>query len=171
MSSALAVMTYRIAQAQTSDVAAVSSVLAEAAEWLKSKGEAIWQPQDYASENIFSDVASGMYFLAFQDNQAVGVVRFQLSDPTFWPELKEEDSAFVHRLAVRRHVARHGISTALLDFALAHAKSLGKTYLRLDCVANRTALCRFYEGYGFKFHSYHQVGSWRVARYELPLKC
>jgi GNAT superfamily N-acetyltransferase len=162
-------MSYRIAQAQASDVAVVSSVLDEAAQWLASRGAAIWQPQDYSPENILSNVSSGMYWLAFQGNHAVGVVRFQLADPIFWPELKVQNSAFVHRLAVRRHVAGQGVSTALLNFAIAQATSLGKTHVRLDCVANRAALCRFYENYGFKFHSHHQIGSWRVARYELPL--
>jgi GNAT superfamily N-acetyltransferase len=87
----------------------------------------------------------------------------------FWPDLDAADSAFVHRLAVRRAFAGQGISTALLEWAVDHARTLGKRYLRLDCDADRSRLRALYERFGFRLHSYRQVGSYYVSRYELQI--
>jgi GNAT superfamily N-acetyltransferase len=75
----------------------------------------------------------------------------------------------VHRLAVRRANAGQGISIALLQWAVEHARSLGKRYLRLDCDADRPRLRALYEGFGFRLHSYRQVGAYYVSRYELQI--
>jgi len=98
-----------------------------------------------------------------------GAMRFQLEDRLFWPDLNDAESAFVHRLAVRRACAGHGISTALLEWAVHRARSLDKQYLRLDCDAERSRLRAFYEGFGFRLHSYRQVGSYYVSRYQLQI--
>jgi GNAT superfamily N-acetyltransferase len=75
----------------------------------------------------------------------------------------------VHRLAIRRACAGQGISTALLEWAVDRARTLGKRYLRLDCDADRPRLRAFYERFGFRLHSYRQVGSYYVSRYELQI--
>jgi GNAT superfamily N-acetyltransferase len=75
----------------------------------------------------------------------------------------------VHRLAVRRAFAGQGISTALLEWAVDRARTLGKRYVRLDCDADRSRLRAVYERFGFRLHSYRQVGSYYVSRYELQI--
>jgi GNAT superfamily N-acetyltransferase len=72
----------------------------------------------------------------------------------------------VHRLVVRRRFKGQGISTALLSWAVEHARACGRGRLRLDCDAQRTKLRELYERFGFRFHSYRQVTSYYVARYE-----
>ena len=76
---------------------------------------------------------------------------------------------FVHRLAVRRSHAGQGVSTALLQWAVDRARALGKRYLRLDCDADRPRLRTLYERFGFRLHSYRQVGAYFVSRYELQI--
>jgi GNAT superfamily N-acetyltransferase len=93
----------------------------------------------------------------------------QLDDQLFWPELTDGQSAFVHRLAVRRRFAGTGVSLALLSWSVEHARRLGKLCLRLDCDHQRTKLRSVYERFGFRLHSYRQVGPYYVARYEYPL--
>lgn len=111
-----------------------------------------------------------MFFVAERDGEAAGVIRFQLDDPLFWPDLvNPAESAFIHRLAVRRRFAGHGVSTALIEWAVAHASALGKRYLRLDCDDERVRLKALYERFGFRLHSHRQVGSYYVARYEFEL--
>jgi len=107
--------------------------------------------------------------VAEDDGRIVGAIRFQLEDQLFWPDLDGRDSAFVHRLAVRRTHAGRGVSTELLQWAVDRARSLGKRCLRLDCDADRTRLRALYERFGFRLHSYRQVGAYYVSRYELPL--
>jgi GNAT superfamily N-acetyltransferase len=94
------------------------------------------------------------------------VIRFQLEDRLFWPDIPQTESAFVHRLAVRRRYKGRGVSTALLQWAVERARAVGKRHLRLDCDESRPKLRALYEGFGFQLHSFRQVGSYYVARYE-----
>jgi hypothetical protein len=50
-----------------------------------------------------------------------------------------------------------------------HARALGRSHLRLDCDKTRPKLMALYEGLGFQFHSFRQVGPYDVARYEYSL--
>jgi GNAT superfamily N-acetyltransferase len=81
----------------------------------------------------------------------------------------QNDSAFIHRLAVRRRFAGGEISSALLLWAIARTHTLGRRYLRLDCEASRARLRALYERIGFRFHSNKQVGPYFVARYEFDV--
>ena len=57
-----------------------------------------------------------------------------------------------------------------MQWAVSHARSLGKRYLRLDTDASRPKLRELYERFGFQFHSFREVGPYYVARYLYPLR-
>lgn len=133
-------------------------------------GTTMWVEGELTDDRVALEVEAGFFFVAECDGGIAGAVRFQLEDELFWPDLDTDDSAFVHRLAVRRRYAGQGVSTALLGWAAALARSLGKRYLRLDCDEERSRLRAVYERFGFRLHSFRQVGSYYVARYELPLR-
>ena len=159
----------RIEQARSDDVKAVASVLQEAAQWLANTGRPLWMPSDVSIERVLCDTAAGNFYAARDGDDIIGVMRFELEDPFYWPEVEPGTSAFVHKLAVRRSWARQGVSTALLAFARERARSLGRRHLRLDCVADRLALRTLYERFGFGLHSCVQKGAGSVARYELAV--
>jgi GNAT superfamily N-acetyltransferase len=163
-----------IGVAQPHEVDEVCSVLLEAASWLEGRGMPLWRSSELEASRVRPDVEGGSFVLARWDGDSAGTFKFQLTDPQFWPEVGD-DSAFVHRLAVRRKFAGRGVSTAMLAWAADRALSLGRTYLRLDCDARRPPLRDFYERHGFVFHSEVRVaGEWAglfdAARYELPLE-
>ncbi|MBW4454008.1 MAG: hypothetical protein KME55_15560 [Nostoc indistinguendum CM1-VF10] len=95
--------------------------------------------------------------------------KFQLEDLLFWPDISQEESAFVHRLAVRRRYSGGKTSSALLTWAVEYAQILGKRYLRLNCDASRPRLRAVYEGFDFRHHSNRQVGAYFVSRYEYEI--
>jgi GNAT superfamily N-acetyltransferase len=164
---------FEVRQATAHDAAAVKSVLDEAAEWAtaKSDGVPMWELNELALEFVRDEIDRGLFFLALAGDEPAGTVRFQLEDELFWPDLPVPDnSAFVHRLAVRRQFAGAGVATALLQFAVERARGLGKHHLRLDCDAHRGHLRAMYERFGFRLHSYRQVGPYYVARYEYQLR-
>ena len=163
-------MSLSIRQAGPGDAAAIEAVLAEAARWLEDAGMPMWLPDEITTAGIAADVARGLFFVAECDGDAAGTIRFQLEDLLFWPDVPHDDSAFVHRLAVRRRFAGHGIASALLRWAVERAAELGKRYLRLDCEAARPKLRRVYEDFGFRWHSDRQVGPHFVARYEYVVR-
>lgn len=149
-------------------VAEVSEILQEAANWLTEKGEKLWEASELAPEKIETQVAAGMFWLAKIKGENAGCIRFQTEDLEYWDDVPHSDSAFVHRVAVKRKFAGKGVAAAMLDWAKNRAELLGKIYLRLDC-GSREKLCRFYENEGFTFHSEKMRKPYSVVRYEYKL--
>ena len=158
-----------VRQAVPTDAAAVQDMLDEAARWVDALGVAMWEEGELVPGRVDREIAAGQFFIAEIDGDPAGAVRFQLEDRLFWPDLAGDDSAFIHRLVVRRRYKGRGVSTALMKWAVSRARSIGKSYLRLDTDASRPKLRELYEGFGFQFHSFRQVGAYYVARYEYPL--
>lgn len=159
-----------IRDASPNDAPLIADTLMEAAKWVEQlDGTVMWVEGELEEDRIRAEVRAGMFVVAEIDGQIAGAIRFQLEDRLFWPDLDGRDSAFVHRLAVRRAFAGQGISSALLAWTVNRARGLGKRYLRLDCDADRPRLRVLYERFGFRLHSYRQVGSYYVSRYELQI--
>jgi GNAT superfamily N-acetyltransferase len=159
-------MDVSIRQATPQDLETVSSILLEAAQWLDDTGKHMWRDGEIVPERIAANLADGIFFLAECDGEPAGTVKFQLEDPQFWPDIPQHDSAFIHRLAVRRKFAGGTVSSALLRWAVERTRSLGRRYLRLDCEATRPRLRAVYERFGFTHHSNKQIGPYFDARYE-----
>ena len=154
-----------VRQAVPSDAATVQDMLEEAARWVDALGVVMWDEDELDPGRMVREIAAGQFFIAEIDGDPAGAVRFQLEDQLFWPDLAGDDSAFIHRLVVRRRHKGHGVSTALMQWAVSRARSIGKSYLRLDTDASRPKLRQLYEAFGFQFHSFRQVGPYYVARY------
>lgn len=157
-----------IEQAAPNQVEEVSAILQEVARWLVEKGEKLWEANELAPEKIKAEVETGMFWLAKIEGESAGCVRFQTEDFEYWDDVPHSDSAFVHRVAVKRKFAGRGVAVAMLNWAKQQAKLSGKTYLRLDCT-KREKLCRFYESQGFEFHSEKNRQPYLVVRYEFKL--
>jgi GNAT superfamily N-acetyltransferase len=155
-----------VKQATLADLVTVSSILKEAARWLQATGRAMWRDDELDPERIHQDVAAGLFNLGHCDGEPAGTIKFQLEDPRFWPDFPGKDAAYVHRIAVRRQFAGKGVSTGMLAWAVRHAAALGRSYLRLDCEADRRKLRAIYEPFGFRLHSYRDVGPYHLCRYE-----
>lgn len=157
-----------IEQAEPKDAAAVSAILQEAANWLIENKRKLWEPEALSAENVKEQVENGMFWLAKVEEEIAGCVRFQLSDEEYWGDVPHENSAFIHRLAVKRKFAGKGVSKTLIDWAKTKAEAEGKEFLRLDC-ADRESLRRVYENYGFEFHSFKEREPYKVARYQFKI--
>ena len=159
-----------IRQAVAEDTPVISDILLEAAHWLQREGMPMWRDDEVVYERIVGDVSAGLFFLAESAGEAVGTFKFQCSDTIFWPDVPPDESAFVHRIAVRRRFSGRDASSVLLAWAAERALALGCRYLRLDCEASRPRLRAVYERFGFCHHSDRQVGPYFVSRYELLLR-
>jgi len=158
-----------VRQATLDDLSTVSEILSEAAVWLDRENMTLWQPEHISLAVIQQDIKLGLFNIAFCEGIAAGVVKFQTEDLVFWPDIIKSDSAFLHRLAVRRSFAGGSVSTQIFRWAIEYSRELGKHFLRLDCVADRPRLRSVYENFGFKHHSDRQVGAYFVARYEYEI--
>jgi GNAT superfamily N-acetyltransferase len=158
-----------IRPATPEDAEAVVEILHEAARWLEREGKAMWKVDELDPLSTAADVGAGLFLLAEQSGDPAGVMKYQLEDPVFWPEVRLQDAAYVHRLAVRRRYAGTGLSAKLLGWAVERTRALGLRYLRLDCEASRPRLRAFYESFGFRYHSDKHVGPYHVSRYEFDV--
>jgi predicted GNAT family N-acyltransferase len=158
-----------IRQAHSSDAQEVRSILVETATWLEEQQMPLWKVDELQLETIVRDIENKQFFLAEVDGEAAGVFKFQMEDQLFWPDVPLDESAFLHRVAVRRRFAGGIVSTAMMRWAAQRTRDLGRCYLRLDCDAARTKLRAVYERFGFRHHGDRRVGPYFVARYELPI--
>jgi len=160
----------QIEQARPDEAATVAAVLNEAARWIAAEGRPLWSAADVDLERVQRDTDAGGYFIARAGTDVAGVVRIDLEDPGFWPEMESGSALYVHKLAVSRAWAGHGVSVRLLEFARERTAQLGRPCLRLDCVADRTPLRSLYERFGFSLHSVIYKGERAFARYEMQVQ-
>src|SRR4051812_48854769 len=108
-------MQIKIERAKPDETEQVLSVLREAANWLEETGGAPWVNDELKPEFISESVEGGMFWFAKVGGEIAGCVRFQLEDKEFWDDIPHADSAFIHRLAVRRKFSGGAVSRALID--------------------------------------------------------
>ncbi len=152
--------------ATLADLVIVSGILKAAAGWLRDTGRPMWRDDELDPDKINGGVKASLFHLAYYDGEPAGTIKFQLEDTRFWPDYPAPDAAYIHRVAVKREFAGRGVSTAMLQWAVKHAATLGRSYLRLDCEADRKPLRAIYERFGFRLHSYRDVGPYHLSRYE-----
>lgn len=158
-----------VEQATLTDLKTISEILSEAADWLRQRNMPMWRDNELAPEILADDITAGLFFIGKSNGVGAGIIKFQLEDKKFWPDTSQEESAFVHRLAVRRQFAGAGVSTQLLKWAAHRARNLNRRFLRLDCEASRPRLRAFYEKFGFRHHSDFSSPPYFVSRYEYEI--
>jgi GNAT superfamily N-acetyltransferase len=158
-----------ITPAEKGEEGVASAIVQEAASWLAASGRAMWGPEDCTPEALRPAIEAGELYLARVGGEPVGTMILQWEDPLYWPDVPAGESAFVHRLAVKRSMAGKGIAHALLEWAKRTARQAGRKYLRLDCDPERQRLCAFYESVGFARHSVRPIEGYVVARYQMAL--
>ena len=163
-------------RAQPAQLELYLDFLEEIAAWLHARGIAQWRPGDFrrATDYYRQAVAGGEVWLAYAETELVGTLRILPADPIVWPEVKVDDAVYVNTLAVRRDWAHAGVGTALLAWANTVAHRMGRTYVRLDCMADNAFLRRYYAQAGFAARGEidadypASVGTLRLLRFERP---
>ena len=168
----------RIVSAQVGDLTQYIELLEEIADWLEARGIKQWRPgsfrlsADYYAESIRQSEVQ----LAFVGDELVGTLRLLLREPIVWPDVIEDDAVYVYNLAVRRTWGDHRLGAQMLEWVADRATSLGRRYVRLDCMADNQFLAEYYVRAGFdergeidaRFPA--PVGTLRLRRYEKRLR-
>jgi GNAT superfamily N-acetyltransferase len=168
-SAAQQIMNAIIIPAEAADAPVIARVLREVATWLEDVGKPLWNPADFTAATILPEAE--LYRLALVGGDVVGVFKLETSDELFWPDIGQDDSLFLHKLAIARTHTGRGLAATLLRSALEEARERGKRWLRLDCEASNGKLRRIYEDFGFAFHSEWSAPPYSVARYEYDTDC
>jgi hypothetical protein len=93
---------WNIQQARPSDAPMIASLLQEVSQRLIDEGRALWSPAEFDHERVLRDTHAGLFHVAREGEQLAGVMKFELEDAYFWPEVVPGTSAFIHKLAVHR---------------------------------------------------------------------
>lgn len=161
-----------IVQAQPSDLAVMTEILEEAAIWIESLDIDQWRPGEFlgASSQVrmAQNIRDGEGYLVLHEEQVIGTITVHEGsaiDEELWGNETLKDALYVHRLAILRAFAGNGIGIMILRWAEKVAMDAGKTFLRLDCMADNAALCTYYERYGFTCRGI--IGeNWKSSIYE-----
>jgi len=165
-----------IVPAKVDDLERFLDLLEEVADWLAGRGIQQWLPGHFRRSSDFyaESIARHEVQLAFVGGELVGAFRVLLREPIVWPDVVEDDAVYVYTLAVRRAWADQGLGGRMLEWAGKRAASLGRRYVRLDCITDNTFLRDYYTRAGFvergeiEAHFPAPVGSLRLRRYEKP---
>jgi GNAT superfamily N-acetyltransferase len=154
----------RIALAGPEDVDHVLGLINEAARWLLARGIRQWPVDpDLPRETVARQLRQRECYLAWEGDQAVGTFSLQLSDPPMWGA-QPDDALYLHGLAVRR--THRGLGRHLLSWAERMAAAAGRSYLRLDCMAENPALRAYYERAGYRHRGDVKGRGWAASLYE-----
>ena len=165
---------FTIVSARSDDLARYLDLLEGVADWLELRGIRQWPRGTFrrSAEFYAQSITQEEVQLAFIADQLVGTLRVLLREPIVWPEIVEADAIYVYNLAVKRAWAELGLGGRMLDWACIRAASLGRRYVRLDCLANNDFLCDYYTRTGFgdrgeiEAHFPPPVGALLLRRYE-----
>ena len=157
----------KITPAAAADTDSVILVLKDAVQWLQSRGLPTWNP-DTLQSVMGALICRGEVYLAWMNDQPVGTVTVQWSDPAFWGE-QPDDAGYIHKLAVMRSVAGQQIGAQMVSWAEELIKQKGRPYARLDCHADNPAINRFYQAAGYQLRGLITVQDVPLNLYEKPL--
>jgi GNAT superfamily N-acetyltransferase len=174
-----------ITRAGLDDIPAIIAIQAEAADWLLSRGIDMWhidreQATAYLQAALTGYPPTREVYLAWRgaahgglargsfatgEHEPVATFSLQASDSRIWGDMPD-DALYLHGFAVRRAVGGKGVGLALLRWAEDVAAAAGKTYLRLDCMAENPALRVYYERAGFTHRGDMYGQTWGASLYE-----
>lgn len=152
-------------------VSIAQSILQEVNDWLTTKNMRLWQDDEISREKIAHYCDTQSLYLVYSDNKAIAMFCYETEDTLFWPELKEHDSAFIHRMAIRRAFAKKNTSNVIIQWAIEKAQQDKLSYIRLDCLSDRIKLCALYAKLGFTRVDDINIKHLKVpsARYEMKI--
>ena len=89
-------------------------VIREAAKWLIDTEKPLWKLEELTKEKLLKDNKEEEFYVLRVDNELAGAMILKWNDPFFWPNIKEGQSGFVHKLSVRRKYSGTGVSEKMI---------------------------------------------------------
>lgn len=163
-------MTLLIARGTLDDVTETDALIRATAEWLIKKGQPLWGPNETSRDELMRVAHSGELVVGRVLGELASCMYLHDEDRLFWPQVREGEAFYIHRLAVARTFAGRGYAHAMLEWAANEARAKGRPYLRLDCEPRAKLLALYTSaGYTRVDSAPIQVGEHFVVRHEKRL--
>jgi len=78
-------------------------------------------------------------------------------DKEIWGEKDQADAIYIHRIATHPLYRGNRFIDAIVSWAIAYARSINRTYVRLDTLGHNTRLIEHYTSAGFHFLGMHKL--------------
>lgn len=146
----------RVEPATPDDLPAVHAAYADARALQRERGANLW-PQ-FPDAFILAEIEAGRLFRVMDGTALVGVFSVAYEDAAIWDEDERGEHIYLHRLARAATYPGRGLLDAVLAWARAHCRALGRAGLRMDTWASNAALVAFYERQGFRVVGRRRIG-------------
>ncbi|NBD23269.1 GNAT family N-acetyltransferase [Paenibacillus glycinis] len=159
-----------IRRAQAEEAEALRALYVEAAGWIRAaKGINQWREEWFTPSYMEQFIREREVFAAIRDGEPVGCFSVEWEYEALWGELFHGDAGYVHRLVVSRLHPGQGIGESMLAWAADYIRRQGKSWLRLDCMADNPALNAYYLRNGLRYRGQFDGDGYSASRYELAL--
>jgi len=108
-----------------------------------------WLPFDRAL--VATEIAEGRQWKIIIDGQIACVFVTAYADPAIWGDRDQQPSVYLHRIVTNPLFRGRNLVGEIVQWAILHAKSLGKQYVRLDTWSDNLKLKEIYLQCGFAF--------------------
>jgi GNAT superfamily N-acetyltransferase len=151
------VSTLRVEPLGAEHLSVVQGAYADARVLQREQGAPIWP--DFPDSAIVAELAAGHLFRVMDGDDPVGVFTVAYEDPAIWGERERGAHVYLHRLARVRTASAHGLLGAVLDWARARAREMGREGLRIDTWATNAPLIAYYVRNGFRVVETRMIGA------------
>ena len=145
----------QVEPATTADLTAIREAYAHARAIQQQQGSTVWP--EFTDEAMLAEVSERRLFRVFGDGSLLGVFSVAYEDAAIWGELERGAHIYLHRIA--RSPTSHvtGLVDAVLAWARAECKALGRSGLRMDTWSDNQALIAFYQRRGFDLVAHRRI--------------
>ena len=147
-----------IIKATASHAEAMLELFSEARATIAALGIDQWQNGYPSREVVEEDIALSRAYAVMDDGALCGTfVLIEDGEPTYdkiieghWPTGDDsQDYVAMHRVAISVRMRGKGISSAIIDYAAARARALGRASVRIDTHQGNVVMRRMLEKHGF----------------------
>ena len=136
--------------ADEGDLATLVRLRDDAARWMLSRGiTGQWQPGQLDENHFRRAMTGGEVWLAEADGRVAGAWELWWADEDAWGP-QPPVAGYVHRLMVDRGIAPPGTGRSLLHAAERRIATMGRAFVRLDCLAGNARLNAYYLNSGYR---------------------
>lgn len=139
-----------IRRATADDVPALTQIRNDAHAKKVAYGDYVWgkEGDGFSERWVRNHVAEKSVYVVEQNGTLVGTFSLSFDDDPHWGP-QEPVAGYVHGLCVRQGFNGLGIGGVMLDWCAREVSRIDRRFVRLDCAAENTKLCAYYESLGF----------------------
>lgn len=109
----------------------------------------VWR--GYDKSVLIKECTDGNQYKILIDGSIAIVFSVCYEDKIIWEDREDGNAIYLHRIAVNPAFKGRKLFGEILTWAIAHAKSKGLRFIRMDTWAENPAMSEYYKSFGFEF--------------------